>query len=233
MNTFYVYALIDPISNLPFYIGKGTRERCFKHLRETKDNTENYKKWAYIQGIRNKGFEPRIEKLYTHLAEETAYYVEELLIWKYGRRDIDTNGILTNICDSGRPPVSSGSRNPMFGRHHSDESKQRMSAARKGKSYEEYMGVEKAAVRREQVRAQLSGKTPWNKGGNLSAEHIEKVRDSVSKKYKVTSPDGSVYETTRLRDFCSDHGLVYSSMNVVSQGLRKQCRGWKCEKMED
>jgi hypothetical protein len=61
---FYVYVYYHPETNMPFYIGKGTGTRYMKHLSETKENTENYKKWAVIQGLRNKGLEPIIKKVF-------------------------------------------------------------------------------------------------------------------------------------------------------------------------
>lgn len=32
-NRFYVYALIDPINRIPFYIGKGAGSRAYDHLK--------------------------------------------------------------------------------------------------------------------------------------------------------------------------------------------------------
>ena len=55
---FYVYTVIGPITWLLFYVGKGIGRRKFKHLKETKENTENYMKYHHIKGLRNKGFEP-------------------------------------------------------------------------------------------------------------------------------------------------------------------------------
>ena len=108
MNNYYVYFLIDPITGLPFYVGKGKGKRAEKHLHETIDNTENKKKWAYIQGLRNKGFEPKIHYVYKDLDEQIAYDSEEAAIAFFGRKGIDPNGILTNICPNNRPPKTIG-----------------------------------------------------------------------------------------------------------------------------
>jgi len=101
---YYVYQYIDPRNNLPFYIGKGKEKRYQAHLFETAKNTENLKKYAYIQGLRNKGLMPTIEIVLDNLSEEQAYHLEESLIIKYGRKDIDPDGILTNICLGNKPP---------------------------------------------------------------------------------------------------------------------------------
>lgn len=140
---FYVYQYIDPRTMLPFYIGKGKGDRIFKHLKEDKHNTENKKKYAVIKHLQNMGLEPIIEKVAGNLTEDAAYTLEEQLIKKYGRRDIDEGGILTNICASNRPPVTSH----MKGKKHKPESIERMKktkAYKKGKTYEEIYGLERA-----------------------------------------------------------------------------------------
>lgn len=108
MNKYYVYALIDPFTQHPFYIGKGSGERYKVHLNETFKNTENKKKYAIIKSIRNKGSEPIIIKLLDNISEVNAYELEANLIQYYGRRDIDEGGILTNICIDNRPPSAKG-----------------------------------------------------------------------------------------------------------------------------
>ena len=121
---FYVYVYFHPVTKVPFYVGKGTGTRYKKHLSETKENTENYKKWAVIQGLRNRGLEPLIKKVFETENEVDAYNEETRLIMLYGRRDIDINGILTNICNDIKPPKRS---KPL-----TEEHKKKISDAHKG-----------------------------------------------------------------------------------------------------
>lgn len=122
---YYVYMYIDPRTNLPFYIGKGSGDRYKVHLYETKETTENYKKWAYIQGLKNKNLEPIIEIVGEYEEETEAYNHETILIKKYGRKNIDADGILTNMCIDNRPPNSKG-------KIHTDESRRNMSLSKIG-----------------------------------------------------------------------------------------------------
>jgi hypothetical protein len=99
---YYVYAYIDPKTELPFYIGKGHGNRAYSHLTESRANTKNLKKWNKIASLRKSGNEPHVTILEDNLTEDTAYLHEEELIQQYGRKGIDPGGILTNICASGR-----------------------------------------------------------------------------------------------------------------------------------
>lgn len=132
-NKFYVYVYRHPITKIPFYVGKGSGNRIWHHLSETYKNTENRKKYAVIKNLLNDNLTPIIGRYAKNLNEEEAYKIEEYLICKWGRRDIDENGKLTNICTSNRPPnnkgktrtvktkrkislANSGEKNGMFGR---------------------------------------------------------------------------------------------------------------------
>lgn len=161
---FYIYIYYHPQTKQPFYVGKGSSDRYKKHLTETKENTENYKKWAYIQGLRNKGLEPIIEKVFNTDNEEQAYLEETRLILHYGRQDIDKNGILTNICIDSRPPRRT---TPL-----SDEHKQKISNAHKG--HKKYNPDYKHSEETKQ-KIGLANSVSL-KGRKLSDEHKENIR---------------------------------------------------------
>lgn len=91
---FYVYHLIDPSSMLPFYVGKGKGSRAQSHL-DYYDTHNNYKN-NKIKSLRAKGLEPLVEYVIENVTEQEAWDREILDIAKYGRKDIDVGGILTN-----------------------------------------------------------------------------------------------------------------------------------------
>lgn len=100
---YYVYVYKDPFTMQPFYIGKGNGKRYLDHTNKPYQSFKRVQ--DKIKSIRNKDAEPIIEFAHTNLQEEVAYRLEEELIIKYGRKDIDPNGILMNICLGVNPPV--------------------------------------------------------------------------------------------------------------------------------
>ena len=98
---FYVYHLIDPRSNLPFYVGKGTGRRAWTHLSETFDVHNPYKS-RKIESIRSDGFEPVVCIIKDGMTSEEALTFEAQEILRYGRRNQSSLGLLTNLTDGGR-----------------------------------------------------------------------------------------------------------------------------------
>ena len=174
MNEYYVYQYVDPRNNLPFYIGKGKGARIYYHLTETKDRIENKKKYAYIKGLKNKGLEPIISKIAENLTSEEAYDLEAKLIRYYGRKGIDENGILTNICEDNRPPVTKGPNHHRFGKFvpndYSIETRKKISAAKKGKPNGQ-KGKKKSIVTRMRMSEAAKGK----KQSDITKEKLSKL----------------------------------------------------------
>jgi NUMOD3 motif len=190
MNEYYVYQYIDPITKLPFYIGKGSGDRMYRHLQETKENTENRKKYAVIKGLQNKGYEPIIDKIADNLTEEEAYNLEAELIEKYGRRDLDEGGILTNICTDNRPPHFTGENHPMFGKSISEKTRQKHIKLRdrtRGKTYEEIYGAERAL----EIRAKLAQTGENNPFYGKKHNKESRVKMSAARKGKPSTRLGS------------------------------------------
>ena len=99
---YYVYSLIDPITNKPFYIGKGKGSRVLTH-EKFRSGCKNRLKDSKIQEILSyndcvpyqiikDGFDNELD----------AYLYEEKIIEQIGLKN------LTNVCESRRPPSQSG-----------------------------------------------------------------------------------------------------------------------------
>jgi hypothetical protein len=78
-----VYMLVDPRTDEPFYVGKGTKQRVATHGREAgmERGSGNRAKRRRILEIRADGYEPRIDIVQHHLSTDAeAFRVEAALI---------------------------------------------------------------------------------------------------------------------------------------------------------
>lgn len=101
MNIYYVYQLIDPRNNKPFYIGKGSGNRAYSH-NQFKDGNENPYKDRVIRKLHEQGLEPIVKIIKYFNKEQQAYDYEEYLTEKIG---LDN---LTNMVVGARPPSKKG-----------------------------------------------------------------------------------------------------------------------------
>ena len=101
MKEFYVYGLIDPRTNLIFYIGKGKGKRVFQHFKEKLRVQSNTEKLQIIEEIQKAGLETGHIIISENLNEEVALLLERLLIHRFGRK-IFGEGNLSNIVPGGK-----------------------------------------------------------------------------------------------------------------------------------
>lgn len=105
---YYIYCYVDPITNLPLYVGKGKQDRAFVHIKHAKKERKSKNKTRFLnklESMLNEGIEPKIVFLAQNIQEENiAYDIEEAFIKQYGRKGYEENGILLNICEGSRPP---------------------------------------------------------------------------------------------------------------------------------
>lgn len=157
---YYVYAYIRTKNNTPYYIGKGSKNRCaVKHAGVTvpKDKT-------------------KIVFLETNLTEIGAYALERRYIRWYGRKDRQ-NGILLNRTDGG-----DGQTGQLKGIPRSAEVKQKISLSKIGKpsgmrgKQAWNKGIKGVIKRTQQHKAAISAA---QKGKSKTLEHKEKIRQAV------------------------------------------------------
>lgn len=178
MNNYYVYRLVDPRTNLPFYVGEGKGKRAWTHLTFT-SGCNNPHKDRVIQKIHDAGLEVIVEIILEGLTKVESRNLEEQLIKEIG---IDN---LTNICLNAYPPILSGDRNGFYRKTHTEESKKKIGEANKGKNTKTKDGSKaisdalksrwKDPIQREaQINALKS-----RKGEKRSEEAIESYKKSA------------------------------------------------------
>jgi hypothetical protein len=243
---YYVYELIDPRVNLPFYVGKGKDKRVYFHLSEkSRAKSENKRKYNKIQKIREDGYEPQIKIVKYFENENDAYDYEELLIEKYGRIRYDETGILTNICESSRPPKHKGKTyQEIYGDKWEEQIQKRMKTKEESGNYG---GVRKHTEEtKKKISQKVAGKNNPNYGNQHSQETLSKMSKSLKETYEngrknntaktfiLTSPDGEKFEVYgELKKFCKLKNISYATMSAAilydRTGPRKN--GWSIEEL--
>lgn len=77
---YYVYLLLDPETDLPFYVGKGKGNRVFNHIEESKDGKFGTEKLDIIKSFLDQGKEIKHVIVRHGMNEKTAFHVEASLL---------------------------------------------------------------------------------------------------------------------------------------------------------
>jgi len=185
---YYIYEYVDPLTNLPFYVGKGYGKRYLYHLKNLNDNT-NPHKTNKIKKLINEGLKPIINLVKTGLTENQSFEFEKKMIKKYGRIDLGT-GCLLNLTDGGEgqsgwipnekyknnmSKLTSGERNGMFNKKHSEETKNKMR--------EKAIGRKLNKVFRDKMSENRKGEKNSFYGKKHSKETIDLIRQKKIGKF--------------------------------------------------
>jgi hypothetical protein len=135
MNEYYVYQLVDPRSNTPFYVGEGKKQRAWLH-QVFKSGCNNPHKDRIIQKIHDIGLEVIVEILHANLTKAQSELLEEQIIQTIGLEN------LTNICANAHPPRLAGADNGFYKKTHTEENKKKCGDANRGKNNKTPKGIE-------------------------------------------------------------------------------------------
>ena len=234
-NEFYVYALIDPDTHLPFYIGKGKGNRDTSHIRETKrGNVPHGNKHLYykIKSIIGSDKTILVERLETNITESAALAKETEYIRKYGRRDTGT-GILTNLTDGGEgqsgwvpteeyrnkmSKSTSGNKNGMFGKSQTEETKEKIKNKAIGRLHS------------SETKDNLSKLRMGKNNSFFGMKHSEKTKQVIrAKSVKRGKENGCYVELDHIKKKIVD---VYLKSKNVSEVVRwVNSNGTKCSRI--
>jgi len=166
-----LYILANEKGNIR-YIGKTSSKlhnRLIEHLYESRKGRKNYR-CNWIRSVLSRGFIPTI----VLIGEVEGDGCKEEIAWIQYFRDEGVR--LVNMTDGGEGCFGyrgqAGKKNPFFGKHHSLEARQKMSAKRRGKKF-------------SPEHCQHIGE--GNKGKHHSAETCRKI--SLANKGKIKSAE--------------------------------------------
>lgn len=221
-NIYYVYQYYDPIRKEPIYIGKGKDQRAYSHLKiKNKKHPLKHR----ILWIRKYNKEPIIKILKNNLTEKQALKLEKQYIKQIGRKDLKL-GTLLNLTDGGeglsnstkhwsktgtyKPP--SGKHHHLFGKHHSEKSKEN--------NRQKHLGKIPSKETRIKMSKASKGRIPWIKGKN----HSHKTKLQIKLKMqggnnpaaKIIKINGIIYLS--IKDYAKTINKPYST---ICQQLRK------------
>lgn len=239
MNSFYVYCYKHPETLLPFYIGKGSKDRSTFHLRLISSNLHKNKYFAnVVKQIKSQNLNPIIEMIKENLSEIEAYNLEEDLISLYGRKLYDKDGILCNLTKGGRGAI---------GYKHTDETKEKLKLSKSFISQETRQKLSLARLGKKDTLETIKKRSDKTRGISKDSTNMKKPKSEShrlaisiaqsgsncprAKDWIVISPNGDSYSITSLKTFCQIHNLQVSTLSLsaarnkpVAGGVSK---GWQ------
>lgn len=199
-NKYYVYYLIDPLSNTVFYVGKGYDNRMYDHERFVLNGKipHNNKHLFYkIKNILNSGRKIVYNKILDGVDETTALLKEIEEIKKIGRSDLKA-GPLCNLTCGG--DGISGFKMP------------------------------KKTVESMKNRVKLWYKNPHNRNLVSKTTKLGMIKsgyiDRISKTISLKNPLGNIITCKNICKFCRDNNLINANVYKLLHSKIKTYKGW-------
>lgn len=203
-NNFYVYHLVDPNSNLPFYIGKGKNNRMYDHVRDTINqkmfNRNRYLFYKIKKLLKNTGY-INYKKISENCSESNALLMEISEIKKYGRKNNKT-GILCNMTDGGEGTTG-----------YVPTSKMKRHLSKKRIKFLD----DNPNIRRDLCERMKK----YHLQGSKIAVGI------ISKLYTFVTPENNIITIKNLSEFCRTNNLNRDKMQKVVGGIRNKHKDYK------
>ena len=218
---YYVYELIDPRTNIPFYVGKGTGSRANMHNKES-EWWYNKRKAGRIKKLLDLNLNYKVKKVFFTDNEEEAKIFEKRLIEQYGRIGFEDEGVLLNLTLDSNPPSRKGKPGTFKGKKHNEETKEKLREHNK-KQFEDSKQIE---LRRNKT------KELWKNDKYRAKQKIAKKNQKATKpaRYKVYFPDGSTKIIINLSKWCKENNYPCGTLrdtlpqrknNIPSRGRAK------------
>jgi group I intron endonuclease len=215
-----IYTLTDPIDNQVKYIGqtKNPCRRLYEHLREKTPTKKN----NWIKSLQKKGYNPIFEVL-DEVVEDDAnlyeiYWISQFKTWGFELKN-DTIG-------GDQPCVKYGNDN-VFKRPDVAAKIKEMNNSRKGKTFEELFGEEKAKELKKSSSKRFSGKGNPMYGKKMSDETKQKISKANSGK-KNGNYGKKLSEEHKQKLIAVNKGKILSE--ETKQKIRESAIGRKMSK---
>jgi hypothetical protein len=184
VNRFYVYELIDPRNNQPFYVGKGSGRRAWTHYNSALQNRAcNMRLLEYILDLISENCKPIVRLVEEQLSDEDAYEKEIALIKQY--RLTDDISIVNRLVEKRGPQLT-------------DESKKKISQANFGQKNNMWGRKH----RPESIKMMSENHHKCDGLSNDNAKH-----------YTIIDPQGGVHVVSgRIAPWCKERGFDYSTL---------------------
>ena len=222
-SDFYVYMYRDPLTNQPFYVGKGLNNRAEAHLKDAKNpdnNSRNYYNTIKLNKIRkilNRGEEPVVEYLCENMTEQDAFEFEIFLINQIGRLVLN-EGPLTNLTEGGE-----GTLGPKdFSLYHlvNTNTQEQRTLTRRQIIQELEMTESNVSMLLSEDIVVSNG---WVLEKNLN-EHLVKINQD----YTFVDESGNE-EVCTLNELCNKYGLRKSGIHALINRSYHQSQGWSID----